>query len=113
MRKVACDICRQAMVNDQLSPGKYDQLKVLLHVKNNGDLIPPSDGVITACLRAQKHLKSSHHCTKLPKLQFSVKEEIGAYDISRKGGRNISKSYLIPKTMLIGCCGCCCDNKHL
>jgi len=39
------------MVNDQLSLGKYDQLKVLLHVKNNGDLIPPYDSDNSMCVR--------------------------------------------------------------
>ena len=83
LRKLTCEPCRLALIKSKAN-GKYDDLNILLELKNNGGLISPSDGVISTVLCTEKHIKEAitvGQPMKHLKILRSVKAEIGHYDV--------------------------------
>ena len=83
LEKLTCEPCRLAVIQCK-AVSKYKDLYVFLHLKNNGGLIVPSDGVVSTVLCTEKFLKEAilkKQPIKFLKVLQSVKAEIGRYDI--------------------------------
>lgn len=83
MKKLTCNPCRLALVSRAPSK-KYCDYFALLHLKDNGGLISPSDGIISIVLLVEHYLRSSQKATLL-KIQTQVLHDIGAKDIFELG----------------------------
>ncbi|XP_067942287.1 uncharacterized protein [Watersipora subatra] len=83
LKMLHCGPFRLSLIQSK-EVSKYDDIHILLRVKNNSGLISPSDGVVTTVLCTEKYLKaatSANQCLKYPKILKCVKEEIVRYDI--------------------------------
>ena len=86
---LSCNSCRVSLVSESLSPSHYKESFHLLHLKQNGGLVVPSDACIHVILTTEKHIRQiqgdhMQYVNKnlsLLRLQTKVIGDIGKGDI--------------------------------
>ena len=86
MLKLDCDVCRHSIVSATV-PTSLECNYQLLHLKNNGGLVVPAEGVIKLVIVAERYLRQltdvnfASHQIKTVRLLTMVKAHVGAVDI--------------------------------
>ncbi|RVE64488.1 hypothetical protein OJAV_G00126380 [Oryzias javanicus] len=82
LKKLSCEVCRPSLVTAAV-PSSFDQSYHLLHLRNNGGLVVPSEGTVKVVRAAERVIRrnSTEQGVSVSMVNRFVRAEIGLEDV--------------------------------